>query len=148
VRKVFKDFEEWTIVIFDNFLILAEDYEDAYNKFDLVVKKCNEYGIVLKMKKSFIGVDTVTFFGYEVSHGAWKLSDARKKAIADMPFPTTTKGMQSFIGAALFFHNHVPDYSEWSSKLYEMTHAKFNWDPGTWKRDYKKHFARIQRAHS
>ena len=27
--------------------------------------------------------------------------------------------MQSFLGAALFFHNHVPDYSEWSAKLYE-----------------------------
>jgi hypothetical protein len=75
VRKVFKDFEDWTIVIFDNFLILADNYEDAYNKFDLVVKRCNDYGIVLKMKKSFIGVDTVTFFGYEVSHGKWKLSD-------------------------------------------------------------------------
>jgi hypothetical protein len=92
------------------------------------------------MKKSFIGVDTVTFFGYEVTHGKWKLSDTRKKAIADMVFPTTTKGMQSFLGAALFFHNHMPDYSEWSAKLYEMTHVKFNWDPGTWTYDYKKHF--------
>ena len=140
VRKVFAGFEDWTIVIFDNFLILADDYEDAYEKFDKVLKRCREYGIVLKMKKSFIGVDTVTFFGYEVTHGTWKLSDTRKKAIADMPFPTTMKGMQSFLGAALFFHNHVPDYSQWSAKLYEMTHAKFNWDPGTWKYDYKKHF--------
>ena len=140
VRKVFAGFEDWTIVIFDNFLILADDYEDAYQKFDKVLKRCKDYGIVLKMKKSFIGVDTVTFFGYEVTHGTWKLSDTRKKAIADMPFPTTMKGMQSFLGAALFFHNHVPDYSQWSSKLYEMTHNKFNWDPGTWQYDYKKHF--------
>ena len=140
VRQVFTGFEDWTIVIFDNFLILADDYEDAYRKFDEVLKRCNEYGIVLKMKKSFIGVDTVTFFGYEITHGKWKLSDTRKKAIGEMPFPTTTKGMQSFLGASLFFHNHVPDYSEWSAKLYEMTHSKFNWDPGTWKYDYKKHF--------
>ena len=140
VRKVFTDFEDWTIVIFDNFLILADDYEDAYQKFDKVLKRCKEYGIVLKMKKSFIGVDTVTFFGYEVTHGKWKLSDSRKKAIADMTFPSTTKGMQSFLGAALFFHNHMPDYSQWSAKLYEMTHSKFNWDPGTWTYDYKRHF--------
>ena len=140
VRQVFTGFEDWTIVIFDNFLILADDYEDAYQKFDKVLKRCSEYGIVLKMKKSFIGVDTVTFFGYEVTHGTWKLSDSRKAAIADMPFPTSMKGMQSFLGAALFFHNHVPDYSQWSAKLYEMTHAKFNWDPNKWTYDYKKHF--------
>jgi len=146
VSKIFAEFEDWTIVIFDNFLILAEDYEDAYVKFDKVLKKCSEYGIVLKMKKSWIGVDTVTFFGYEVTKGKWKLSDSRKAAIAEMPFPTTTKTMQSFLGAALFFHNHVPDYSEWSAKLYEMTHAKFDWNPTTWTYDYKAHFERFKKA--
>ena len=146
VRQVFEGFEEWTIVIFDNFLILANDYEDAYAKFDLVLKRCSEYGIVLKMKKSWIGVDTVTFFGYEVTKGKWKLSDSRKAAINEMPFPKSIKTMQSFLGAALFFHNHVPDYSEWSAKLYEMTHAKFDWNPTTWTYDYQAHFERFKKA--
>jgi len=146
VRDVFKGFEDWTIVIFDNFLILADDYEDAYAKLEKVLYRCQEFGIVLKMKKSWIGVDTVTFFGYEVTHGKWKLSDTRKEAIAEMPFPTNTKSMQSFLGAALFFHQHIPDYSEWSACLYEMTHAKFNWDPGTWTKDYKSHFENFKKA--
>jgi len=146
VRDVFKGFEDWTIVIFDNFLILADDYEDAYRKLEKVLYRCQEYGIVLKMKKSWIGVDTVTFFGFEVTHGKWKLSDSRKQAIAEMPFPATTKSMQSFLGAALFFHQHIPDYSEWSACLYEMTHASFVWDPGTWKKDYKAHFEKFKQA--
>jgi hypothetical protein len=112
VSEIFDEFKEWTIVIFDNFLVLADDYEDAYIKLEKILCRCREFGIVLKMKKSWIGVDTVTFFGYEVTHGRWKLSDSRKQAIAEMPFPTTTKGMQSFLGAALFFHQHIPDYSE------------------------------------
>ncbi len=146
VRDIFSSFEEWTIVIFDNFLILADDYQDAYKKLELVLQKCEEYGIVLKLKKSWIGVDKVTFFGYEVTHGKWKLSDERKKAISEMPFPTTTKQMQSFLGAALFFHHHVPDYSEWTAKLYEMTHNDFVWDPGTWKCDYAKCFEDFKQA--
>ena len=73
-----KDFKEWTIVIFDNFLILANDYEDAATKLERTINRCAEFGVVLKIKKRFIGVDTVTFFGYEVSHGKWKLSEARK----------------------------------------------------------------------
>ena len=146
VRDIFKDFEEWIIVIFDNFLICAEDYSDAYSKLQKVLDKCVQYGIVLKMKKSWIGVTTVNFFGFEVTHGRWKLSDSRKQAISNIPFPANAKEMQSFLGAALFFHHHIPDYSEWSAKLYAMTHTDFVWDPSGWQYDYLAHFNRFKDA--
>ena len=68
------------------------------------------------MKKSFIGVSQVNFFGYQVTHNTWELSAERKAAIESMPFPKDKKGMQSFLGAALFFHHHI-DYSNWAAKL-------------------------------
>lgn len=146
VRDIFSSFEEWTIVIFDNFLILADDYTDAYEKLKLVLLKCKEYGIVLKLKKSWIGVEKVTFFGYEVVHGQWKLSEERKAAILEMQFPKSKKQMQSFLGAALFFHHHIPNYSEWTAKLYEMTHDDFIWNPGIWKCDYEIYFKDFKQA--
>ena len=57
----FEDFPDWTIVIFDNFLILADDFEDAANKLERVIARCAEFGVVLKIKKSFIGFDKATF---------------------------------------------------------------------------------------
>ena len=146
VREIFdfEDFQDWTIVIFDNFLVLADDYEDAANKVERVIDRCAEYGVILKMKKSFIGASKVTFFGYEVTHGEWKLSQARKDAIDAMPFPKSKKEMQSFLGAALFFHNHIPDYSEWSAKLYETTHDKFSWDSSKWTFDYEAYFNKFK----
>ena len=96
------------------------------------------------MKKSFIGASKVTFFGYEVTHGQWKLSQSRKDSIQAMPFPKSKKEMQSFLGAALFFHNHIPDYSEWSAKLYETTHDKFSWDTSKWTFDYESYFNRFK----
>ena len=148
VREVFtfEDFDDWTIVIFDNFLILAHSYEDAAVKLERVLKRCAEFRIVLKMKKSWIGVQSVTFFGYEVSYGKWQLSASRKAAIMAMEFPRNKKTMQSFLGAALFFHYHVPSYSEWVARLYETTHEKFNWDPATWTFDYEAHFELFKRA--
>ena len=140
VRNIFKDFVDWTIVIFDNFLILADSYRDAYDKLVKILDRCKDYGIVLKLKKSWFGVDKVTFFGYEVTHGKWKLSDDRKNAIVAMEFPTNKKQMQSFLGAALFFHHHIPKYSEWTARLYETTHDKFVWNPGLWTFDYLKCF--------
>lgn len=140
VRRIFADFEAWIIVIFDNFLVLASDYQDAITKLKLVLHRCQINGLILKMKKSWIGTDVVTFFGYEVHPGSWQLSDSRKAAISSMIFPTTQKQMQSFLGAANFFHTHIPNFASWASALYECTVSGFNWDPSTWKTDYKKLF--------
>ena len=146
VRRVFSDFDDWTIVIFDNFLILASDYTDAYNKLTLILQRCRDNGLVLKMKKSWIGTTLVTFFGYEVQPGSWQLSQSRKDAIASMIFPTTQKQMQSFLGAANFFHTHIPNYASWASALYECTTASFNWDRSTWTKDYAALFHIFQHA--
>ena len=48
--------------------------------------------------------------------------------------------MQSFLGAANFFHTYIPNYATWASSLYECTTAAFNWDPTTWTKDYKALF--------
>lgn len=140
VRHIFADFESWIIVIFDNFLILASDYDDATTKLQQVLHRCRENCLVLKMKKSWIGCIQVTFFGYEVQPGSWSLSAARKNAITNMVFPTSQKMMQSFLGAANFFHTHIPNYATWASSLYECTTQSFNWDPLTWAKDYKNLF--------
>ena len=64
-----------------------------------------------------------------------------------MTMPTYTKQMQSFLGAALFFHHHIPNYSEWSARLYEMTHAKFDWkDTSSWKCEYVAEFEKFKTA--
>ena len=141
VREIFKDFSDWTIVIFDNFLVLADSYTDAYEKLQKILQRCKEYSIVLKLKKSWIGVQEVEFFGYKVTNGQWALSQSRKDAISAMAMPTSVKDMQRFLGAALFFHHHLPNYSEWSARLYAMTHKDFNWkDKTSWDYDYEGHF--------
>ena len=140
VRSVFADFESWIIVIFDNFLILASDYADAATKLELVLLRCQKHRLVLKIKKSWIGTDIVTFFGYEVRPGSWCLSRSRKDAIAAMIFPTTQKQMQSFLGAANFFHTHIPNYASWASSLYECTATGFSWKEATWTKDYRALF--------
>ena len=146
VRRVFADFEDWIIVIFDNFLILASDYTDATNKLQQVLTRCRDNGLVLKMKKSWIGTTNVTFFGYEVHPGTWGLSSTRKASISAMIFPTTQKLMQSFLGAANFFHTHIPNYASWASSLYECTVTGFNWTQSSWTKDYVAIFETFKNA--
>ena len=46
MKEIFEDYEEWMIVIFDNMLILAHDYDDAYNKLKIVLDRAYEQGLV------------------------------------------------------------------------------------------------------
>jgi hypothetical protein len=146
VRNIFADFDDWTIVIFDNFLVLASDYQDALSKLKRILQRCQQHHLVLKMKKSWIGTTIVTFFGYEVHPGSWRLSKSRKDAINQIIFPTSQKIMQSFLGAANFFHTHIPNYADWASSLYECTVSGFNWNPLTWTKDYKGLFETFKLA--
>ena len=147
VTEIFADFMDWMIVIFDNFLILAHNYDDAYDKLELVLKRCIERNLILKFKKSFLGFNHANFFGYECRSGSYKLSDKRKLAIENIPFPTKLKEMQSFLGAANFFSTHVPRYSELTAPLFDMVRKNFDWTRReSWKFDYEQLFKDLKTA--
>jgi hypothetical protein len=63
-----------------------------------------------------------------------------------MIFPTNQKQMQSFLGAANFFHTHIPNYASWTSSLYEYMAADFNWKEPTWTKDYRALFDLFKKA--
>ena len=142
VRTLFSHFS-WAIVIFDNILILAEDFQQAYERFEMFLDKCIEHNVVLKFAKSWIGFSKVSFFGYECTHSKMELSDDRKKAILDIPFPeegNRNKKVRSLLGSGVMFSPFVDHYSDLVANLPDMTKATFNWDETSWKHDYRKQY--------
>ena len=148
VRSIFKDFSEegWCIAIFDNVLLLAHDYHDAYEKFVKFIERCLHRNVYLKFSKTWLGFKEVKFFGYLCKENSYGLTDERKEAINSIPFPSSTKQMQSFLGSALFFKTFVPNYSDKAAPLNDMVRKNFNWDRQTWKRDYVKDFENMKKA--
>eukprot|EP00973_Karenia_brevis_P090539 12403102-Karenia_brevis.AAC.1 len=69
----------------------------------------------------------------------------RKQALMSIPFPTTKKLMQSFLGAALFFKSFIPHYSTITAPLNSMLSKDFNWsDKQSWKEDYEEIFHAVK----
>jgi hypothetical protein len=140
VKSVFADFEEWAIVIFDNMLILARDAADAFKKFKLVVERCLERNLILKMAKSWLGFRKVEFFGYTCKHKSYEVSANKKEALGNIEFPTTTKKARSLLGKGVFFASFTPNYSTLTGHLTDLTKKTFDWKESTWKHDYRKEF--------
>ena len=144
---IFGEFSDWCIAIFDNILVLATDYEDAYKKTEIILDRCIERNVYLKFSKTWLGFDHAKFFGYICRHGSYELGADRKQALQNTAFPKTMKQMQSFLGAALFFQPFVPNYSSLTAPLHDMTKQSFNWsDPSTWTVDYLVIFDKVKDA--
>ena len=143
VHKLFNDFE-WAISIFDNVLILGKDAKDLSEKLNIFVDRCLKHNVVLKFAKSWIGFDSVEFFGYRCKHNGIELTEDRKKAILDIPFPTggnRTKQIRSLLGCGVMFVPFISNYADLVKNLTDMTKASFNWDkPETWKHNYREQF--------
>eukprot|EP01040_Poterioochromonas_malhamensis_P027275 gene27275-biopygen10146 len=126
-REIFADFSDWTISIFDNLLVLAHDFQDAYNKLDLILNRCIEKNVFLKFSKSWLGFDRAKFFGYIVRYRRYELDKDRKDSISSIPFPSSLKKMQQFLGAAIFFRSFVPHFASLTAPLHDMTRQEFDW---------------------
>ena len=146
VMSIFQDFGEWTVAIFDNLLVLVDDYEDGIRKLELIIDRCYERNVVLKFSKSWIGFQIAKFFGYKVTPGKYELDEDRKQAVMDAPMPTNTKGMQRFLGVAVFFNEFVPDFSTVTAHLYDMIKPTFVWDKAQWSVDYESEYLKVKEA--
>jgi len=83
---MFGDFNEWSIVIFDNLLLLAHDEQDACRKLRTFLERCQQHNVFLKMPKSWFGFPSVKFFGYKVTYGKRKM-DADHHGVQDAYVP-------------------------------------------------------------
>lgn len=146
VSNIFNEFSDWTIAIFDNLLVLADDYDDAYKKLEKIIDKCIEFNLYLKFSKSWLGFERVHFFGYDCTYQSYGLSEQRKKTLMEYAPPRTVKQMQSFLGAALFFKSFVPQYSSLAAPLNEMTKLDARWDAQTWTEERLKAFDTFKAA--
>ena len=108
-----------------------------WNKF---LNRCIERNVVLKLSKSWFGFAKVQFYGYVVENLTYHLSDERKLALQQIPFPLNQKQAMSVMGSGVVFKPFVPNYSTISAPLHDMTTKNFNWNKKTWTVDYKKIF--------
>jgi hypothetical protein len=146
MMEIFGEFDDWTIVIFDNLLVLAVDYDDMYEKIKIILERAVSRNLVFKMKKTWLGVHEVTFFGYVCKENTFSLSEERLQGITAMQMPRSIKGAKQFLGSSGFFLPFVPNYSLVVAPLHDMTKLSFDWRPETWKVDYVEAFEKFKEA--
>jgi hypothetical protein len=74
VKKIYGDFGDWCILLFDNALLLATDCQDAYAKLEMLIDRSIQFNVKRKFPKTWLGFTEVKFLGYMCRHKSYGLT--------------------------------------------------------------------------
>ncbi|POM65544.1 Hypothetical protein PHPALM_18721 [Phytophthora palmivora] len=98
-------------------------------------------GSVSFTKSKFVQ-SKVDFLSHEVSSEGIRADPKKIKAVTEVPFPTSKKGMQSFLGALNYYSRFIQDFAVYGAALYQLKDADFA--PGGDLTVAKRSFAALQ----
>jgi hypothetical protein len=75
--------------------------------------------VVLKLAISWIGFESVKFFGYRIWHNNYEMDEDREKTLTEITMPKPTKEMQRFLSSALFFKSFIVNFSKYKVTAFE-----------------------------
>jgi hypothetical protein len=106
----------------------------------MFIDRSIQFNVKQKFSKTWLGFTEVKFFGYMCRHKCYGLTDDRKKAILEIPFPDTCnkiKKVRMMLGCGVFFSSFIKNCSDLVSHIPDMTKTTFNWDEAMWKHEYR-----------
>ncbi|POM76905.1 Hypothetical protein PHPALM_5807, partial [Phytophthora palmivora] len=81
--------------------------------------------ISVSFTKSIFVQSKVDFLSHEVSSEGIRADPKKIKAVMEVPFPTSKKGMQSFLGALNYYSRFIQDFAVYGAALYQLKDADF-----------------------
>ncbi len=86
-----------------------------------VLRALRGAGLTANPKKCAIGRVEVRYLGFHLGHGQVRPQIDKTAAIAACPRPKTKKEVRQFLGLAGYYRRFIPDYSELTSPLTDLT---------------------------
>nr|GEU29649.1 reverse transcriptase domain-containing protein [Tanacetum cinerariifolium] len=98
---IFHDMIEKTMEVFmDDFFVFGDSFQSCLSHLEKVLKRCKDTNLCLNWKQSHFMVKEGIVLGHKISKKGDKVDKAKIDVISKLPYPTTIKGIQSFLGHA------------------------------------------------
>ena len=96
---------QWSscLVYLDDVVVVGRSFEEHLQNLESVFKRLRDAGLRLKPKKCFFLKKEVLYLGHVVSREGIATDPAKISKVAHWPEPTTTKGVQKFLGFASYY---------------------------------------------
>nr|GEV82034.1 reverse transcriptase domain-containing protein [Tanacetum cinerariifolium] len=108
MMAIFHDMNGKTIEVFmDDFLVFGDSFSSCLSHIDTMLQKCEETNLVLNWEKCHFMVKEGIVLGYKISKNRFEVERSKVDVIVKLPYPTTVKGVRSFLGHAGFYRRFI-----------------------------------------
>jgi hypothetical protein len=121
MAHILEPFKKWCDSFVDDVSVFSDCWAQHLVHLDQVLTRIWSFGLTLKMSKCEFGAAQISYLGHRVGSGTRGVEAAKVEAIRAIPEPSTKKKLRSFLGAAAFYRNYVPNYSEIVVPLTDLT---------------------------
>ncbi|MBW0538866.1 hypothetical protein O181_078581 [Austropuccinia psidii MF-1] len=109
--------EGWMVVYIYDIIIYSETWKDHVQYMDRVLGKCTPINLKISLKKCNFGQQELLARGHKVSDLSLETYQNKVAAALQNPAPKRIKEMQSFLGFASYYRNHIKHFSHITSSL-------------------------------
>ncbi|KAG2809149.1 hypothetical protein PC111_g16174 [Phytophthora cactorum] len=101
----------------DDIFFGGETFDSCLATLDRLLARFEECRISVSFTKSLFIKSNVDFLSHEVSRVGVRADPKTMQTIAALPFPTSKKGMQSFLGALNYYGRFIQDFAVYGAAL-------------------------------
>ncbi|KAE9034199.1 hypothetical protein PR001_g9836 [Phytophthora rubi] len=99
----------------------AETWEDLCIDLNRLLYRLRYWGISVSLPKSEFGKKTISYLSHEIGAEGIRAKPKIAKGVKDLQFPSTLKGVQSFLGSLNYYNKFIEDLPVVAAVLYELT---------------------------
>ncbi|KAJ0510885.1 putative nucleotidyltransferase, Ribonuclease H [Helianthus annuus] len=113
MMSIFSDMVGESLEIFmDDFSIFGSSFATCLDQLEKVLKRCVEKNLVLSWEKRHFMVQEGIVLGHVLSSRGIEVDRAKVQVISTLPYPTSVKGIRSFLGHAGFYRRFIKSFSD------------------------------------
>uniref|UniRef100_H3H499 Reverse transcriptase/retrotransposon-derived protein RNase H-like domain-containing protein n=1 Tax=Phytophthora ramorum TaxID=164328 RepID=H3H499_PHYRM len=109
----------------DDICFGSETFDACLETLDRLLQRFTECRISVSFTKSIFVQPKVDFLSHEVSAEGIRADTKKMKAVTELPFPASKKGMQSFLGALNYYSRFIQDFAVYGAALYPLKDEDF-----------------------